>query len=57
MINVYQVIPYAPCMEYSPTFAVTDHPSIGTVNNGKYTIHGASGYYIPTVNIQKYNGK
>jgi hypothetical protein len=40
--------PYAPCMEYLPTFALKNHPNVGT---GKYTIHGASGILLITPNF------
>ena len=42
-------IPYAPCMEYLPTFGslgsfIYMYIDIYRVNVGKYSIHGASGY-------------
>ena len=35
----YFTIPYAPCMEYLPTFTPKNQPNVG-----KYAIHGASGH-------------
>ena len=39
LIYIYIHTPYAPCMEYLPTFTRTKSPSFV----GKYTIHGAYG--------------
>ena len=45
-------IPYAPCMEYLPTFII--YP-INEPNVGKYTIHGAFGYIQPLTMIEPCN--